>query len=285
MTSAQDWTGRVGQAWADEWRRTDRTFAPLNAAIVERVAVAVTDVEQPKLLDIGCGAGSTSLALAERLPSARITGVDLSQPMIEIARERANGNAVVDFVVGDIGRWMFPGGERFDAMSSRHGVMFFDDPVAAFGHLASLAAPGAPLVFSCFRDREANGWISQIMPLIETYGPPPPPEEPAIGPFAFADPDRVTAILKAAGFEAIELDPLDYDFVAGADEHAVDEATEFFARIGAFVKIVSELDKGTRERALGELRDIVDANHAEGRVIFAAAAWIVTARAGSGARP
>lgn len=281
MTTAEEWVGRVGEAWAQEWRLTDRTSAPLDAAIVERVAAVVEDVARPRLLDIGCGAGSTSLALAARLPDARITGVDLSEALVAAARERAEDNAKVNFVVGDIARWT-PRDGPVDAISSRHGVMFFDDPVGAFHHLAAIAAPGAPLIFTCFRGREDNGWIREVMPLIEAYGPPPPAEEPVIGPFAFADPDRVRSILEAGGFEHVEFEPFDYDFVTGEGEDAVDQSVYFFARIGALAKILSGLDNASRSEALDGVRAIVEERHADGHVAFGAAAWIVTARVGKG---
>ena len=137
MTDASEWRGRVGEAWAEEWRRTDRSLAPVQAALLDTLVPRLC--ASAEVLDIGCGAGSTSLALADARPDARVTGLDLSEALVAAARERAAGRA--GFEVGDASTWTRPDARRFDALVSRHGVMFFDDPAAAFAHLADIAAP------------------------------------------------------------------------------------------------------------------------------------------------
>ena len=274
MTETLEWQGRVGEAWAEEWRRTDRTLAPVNEALVAR-ALRCTPA---RILDIGCGAGATSLALADALPDAAITGIDLSGALIGQARERARGRPALRFETGDAASWR-PASGAFDLVLSRHGVMFFDDAPAAFAHLRSLVAPGGGLLFSCFRGRGENDWMAAQRPVLarfapETLGAPEPPT----GPFAFADPAYVETLLQAAGFAAPAIEPFDFDFVVGAGEDPVAEAVHYFSRIGPIARLLRELEPEDRRRALEEVAGIAAARLSDRRVAFRAAAWIVAAR-------
>ena len=280
MTDPFEWKGRVGDVWAEEWRRTDRAMAPLDDALVAEIAPPAGPC--PAILDIGCGAGTTSLALADSVAGAEITGIDLSESLIAVARARAEGRAGLRFEVADASCWS-PKAGRFDAIVSRHGVMFFDDPVAAFAHIRSLGTPEARLVFSCFRDRAENPWVTELRPIFERFAPEalaaPPP---AVGPFAFGDSARVAQILSEAGFAPPQIHAFDFDFVAGAGDHPVAEALAFFRRIGPFATLLNGLDDARRGAAADQLMTILDAHMADGRVVFRAAAWIVSTRSDAG---
>jgi SAM-dependent methyltransferase len=276
MNVTFEWQGRVGEVWAQEWPRTDRALAPLNDALLEAAADALPP--GPRILDLGCGAGTTSLAFANAFPGAAITGVDLSEALIGVARERGEGRAGLTFEVGDAARWAPTDGALFDAIVSRHGVMFFDDPVAAFAHLRMIAAPEARLIFSCFRARAENQWAEALRPIVEAHAPqmlagPPPPT----GPFAFADPARIAQILTAAGFAPPRIAPLDFDYVAGeGGEDPVAEAVALFGRIGPFAAMLRELDDASAAAAMDSLAEVAAAHLAGGRISFRAAAWIVS---------
>src|SRR3954451_17269514 len=161
MTEAYEWRGRVGEVWAEEWRRTDRSLAPVNAALAAAAAAEAAGLDSPRILDVGCGAAATSLALAEAIPGSEIIGIDLSQALVAAARERAVGRDNLGFEVADAARWT-PSRAGVDLIVSRHGIMFFEDAVAAFAHLRTLAGPGARLVFSCFRARADNRWAAAL---------------------------------------------------------------------------------------------------------------------------
>lgn len=276
MTEASEWRGRVGDVWAQEWARTDRSLAPVNDALV--AAAAAEAARQPRILDVGCGAGATSLALADELPEAEITGIDLSETLIAAARERAAGRANLRFEVADAAAWT-PASAGFDLIVSRHGLMFFDDPAAAFAHLRALAGADAGLVFSCFRNRADNEWAAALGPIIARFAPDAlaAPEPPA-GPFAFGDPARIEAILAGAGFAPPEIRAFDFDYVAGAGEDPVADAVSYFRRIGPFARLLRTLDEGAAEAAVERLAQIAAAHRARGRIVFRAAAWLVTAR-------
>jgi SAM-dependent methyltransferase len=278
MTEASEWRGRVGDVWAQEWRRTDRSLAPVNDALVAAAAAEAARFARPRILDVGCGAGATSLALADALPDAEITGIDLSEPLVAAARERAGAQAGLRFEVADAARWA-PEAAAFDLIVSRHGVMFFDDPVAAFAHLHGLAGADARLVFSCFRARADNQWAEALRPIFERFAPEAlaAPDPPA-GPFAFGDPARIESILSRAGFAPPDIRPLDFDFIAGAGDDPVAEAVSYFRRIGPFARLLRELGEAAGKAALEQLADIAAAHRAGDRIRFRAAAWLVTAK-------
>jgi len=278
MTQAYEWRGHVGDVWAEEWRRTDRSLAPVNGALAAEAATQATGFDRPRILDVGCGAGATSLALADAIAGAQITGVDLSAPLIAVARRRAEGRDNVRFEVGDAARWT-PASGRFDLVVSRHGIMFFTDPVAAFSHMNELAGADARLVFSCFRDRSENQWVAALDPIIGRFAPDAlAAPAPAAGPFAFGDRLRIEAILSDAGFVSPGIRPFDFDFVAGSGDDPVAEAVSYFRRIGPFAAMLRELDEGDRKAALAELAQIAAAHRADSRIVFRASAWIVTAK-------
>jgi len=272
MTDANEWRGRVGQGWAEQWRRTDRSFGPLTERLLKRTREFRFD----KALDIGCGAGELALALARGRPRIKVTGVDISPQLIEAARERgAHLNNVV-FEVADAATWRPAGAGNPDFLTSRHGVMFFDDPVAAFANLAQAAAPGACLMFSCFRDRAENPFFTEVVRLLPDPDPAPPAEAP--GPFAFADRKRVQGILEQAGWASVSFEPFDFAMVAGGGEQPVADAVEYFSVIGPAARAASELGPAEKVRFLDRVRELARNNLYEGIVSLRASAWIVTAR-------
>jgi SAM-dependent methyltransferase len=274
MTTGYDWRGDVGDVWAEEWRRTDRSLAPVNAALVAEAAAG--QAGKIRILDIGCGAGATSLALADALGEADITGIDLSESLVAVARTRAAGNDRVRFEVADATSWA-PAEAGFDLIVSRHGVMFFEDPQAAFAHIGALARPGARLVFSCFRGRADNEWVRAMRPVFERFAPEAlaAPDPPA-GPFAFADAARIESILNAAGFAAPQIAPLDFAFTVGGGADPVEDAVGYFRRVGPFAALLRTLDGAVGAAATDMLAAITADHRSNGEVAFGGAAWIVT---------
>ncbi|WP_295531693.1 class I SAM-dependent methyltransferase [Novosphingobium sp. Chol11] len=271
MTSASDWQGGVGRNWAAEWERTDRTFAALTPDLLRAIAAE----PGAKVVDIGCGAGEIALAVARDRPAAQVVGVDISAELVETAMTRAEGLANLSFTVADAASWIAPGGAP-DLYVSRHGVMFFEDPPAAFAHLARRAAPGARMVFSCFRSVSENTWATEIRELL-------PPAKPvaadpfAPGPFAFADPDHVRRCLK--GWRDVTFRKLDFAYVAGTGTNPVADALSLLSRIGPAAAAIRTLPDNARPAFERGLLELVQSRHVGGRVCFPAAAWLVSAAA------
>ena len=270
MTDANEWRGRVGSNWAAEWRRTDRSFGPLTEHLLERSR----EFTFRSVADIGCGAGELSLALARSHPHVAVTGVDISPPLVEVARERGTNLANVTFEVADAAAWRPETAPEL--LLSRHGVMFFDDPAAAFTHLASIAAPGATLMFSCFRDRAENPFYTEVARMLPNPEPPPPANAP--GPFAFADRNRVQTLIEGAGWAEVAFEPFDFGMVAGAGEHPIDDAVDYFSMIGPAARAAAELSPDQRDRFFDRIRELARRNLHGNVVALRAATWIVTAR-------
>lgn len=276
MTGASDWRARVGDNWAEERRRTDRSFEGLDPHLI--AAILAVAPERGRALDIGCGAGATALAVAAERPDLRIVGVDLSTALAAVARERSADLPNVDFVVGDA-LDAADSGAAFDLMFSRHGVMFFDDPPAAFARLHDACAPGAAIVFSCFRARSQNGWAIEIAAAL---GLPPTSDcglRGGPGPFAFADHEAVQAMLADAGWTGIAATPIDYAYRAGGGADPVGDAVSFFGRIGPAASAIAAAPERERDAMHAALARICEARLNDGVVDFPAAAWLWSARA------
>ena len=276
MTGVADWSGRVGDIWAAEWRRTDRSFAelsrPLDAAIL--AAAPQTGVA----LDIGCGAGATSIALASARPGLEVVGIDVGADLVATAQARAAGLANLRFRVADLNAAIddLPAP---DLIFSRHGVMFFEDPVGVFTRLRALARPDAALVFSCFRAASRNRWASDLVAAVTGV---PAAVKPGYvpGPFGFADDDVVAALLTQAGWHEVTAEAIDYRYVAGAGDDPVGDGIDFLRRIGPIAAALREAPDAEGAAMLDRLRGELDNNCVDGEVAFAAAAWIWRARAG-----
>lgn len=266
MTSASDWQGTVGRSWAAEWRRTDVSFSELTPALLAAIAAEPGD----DVVDIGCGAGELAMAVAAARPQARVTGIDISPDLIEAASARTTA-ANLSFELADATRWQPR--RRPELFVSRHGVMFFPDPPQAFTHLAAISAPGARMVFSCFRSAAENEWAAAIADLLPR-SEPPPPQPFAPGPFAFAQPDHVRRCM--AGWRNLAFTPVDFNYIAGTGEDAVGEAMALFRRIGPAAAALRTLPEDQSEAVAARLQDLVETHHQGDRVAFRAAAWLVT---------
>ena len=271
MTDTMEWQGRVGQSWASEWRRTDRSFTDLTSELARRLA----QLDYTSVLDIGCGAGELSLIAAKTRPQAQVLGLDISPDLVTTARERGGEQSNLRFALGDAAQWCPDDGYAADLLISRHGVMFFADPVAAFANLRANSAPGATLMFSCFRDLLDNPFFREIGRLLpRSDGPPPDPNAP--GPFAFADQERVSGILSEAGWRDLVFDRFDFRMLAGAGEDPIAEAMAYFARIGPAARAMAEMEEARRARVLASLAEFLPDHLQDGIVSLTASVWIVT---------
>ncbi|GAB4353573.1 MAG: methyltransferase domain-containing protein [Immundisolibacter sp.] len=272
---ASYWNGEGGQIWVRNMDRTEANFVSLTPRLL--ACAAAQPGEQ--VLDIGCGGGETSRALAQAVsPDGAVLAVDISEPILRVARQRHGTVANLDFLQADAGDRDF-GTARFDLLFSRFGVMFFADPVAAFGNLHRSLKPTGRLVFMCWRALDENPWIAAptqaaIAALGEAYRPAPPADPHAPGPFAFADADHVRDILRHAGFTAVAIDPLDEPLHLG-DLHT---ALDYLKNMGPISQALPKVDADQRHAVDLAMRNALDRYRVDGEVRAPSATWIVTAR-------
>ncbi|OCC23048.1 hypothetical protein MB02_12775 [Croceicoccus estronivorus] len=271
MATTMEWRDETGKAWAQLYSVTDRAFAGLTQRLLERLAALPGD----SILDIGCGAGELSLALARARPHAQIVGVDVSDDLVDAARTRGSQRFNARFEKCDAARWEPGESARPDLLVSRHGVMFFDDPVGAFTHLQDIAAADAHLTFSCFRSPAGNPWASEAARVLD-LAPPADPYAP--GPFAFADEERVRSILSKAGWRDIVLEPVDFAFVTGVGDDPVADSMQFYRHIGPASRAMKQQDEISQAVTLAKLEKWLRERRAADILAFPAQAWIVSAR-------
>lgn len=264
------WNAQAGATWAELQDRLDRQLEPLGLEAMSALGPKAGE----RILDIGCGCGQTSLELAEA--GASVLGVDVSEPMLAVARQRAAGRDVA-FEAADAQEFPFPPAS-FDAAFSRFGVMFFGDPPAAFANIARALKPGGRMAFVCWRPIAENVWMSlpfaAVAPILPPDAAPPPPADPhAPGPFAFADPERVRGILAAAGFVDIDIRP--YDRRIGGND--LENSISVSLRVGPLGAVLRERPE-LRDRVVGALREALAEHLTPDGVLLPSATWIVTAR-------
>lgn len=195
------WNADAAQTWIRLQPALDAAFADITALLLDTAAPVAGEV----VLDIGCGAGATTLAVADRVgPTGRATGVDVSAPLLELARRRAAGRQGVDFLLADAQIHPFARGAH-DLVVSRFGSMFFEDTVAAFANLRSALRPGGRMVLVAWADLEPNPWFKVLRDAaVAVLGQPAPASPTAPGALAFADVGRVEGLLRAAGLDSVQ---------------------------------------------------------------------------------
>ncbi|MGV9849092.1 class I SAM-dependent methyltransferase [Streptomyces sp. NPDC003442] len=266
------WNGPEGSHWARHQDRWNAVNGGFNEPLLDAAAIAAAH----RVLDLGCGSGQTTRLAALRAPQGHALGLDLSGPMLAEARARTRreGIANASFCEGDAQVHPFEAG-AFDAAISRYGVMFFDDPVAAFANVGRALAPGGRLAFICPAGAELNGWavamdsLRDILPVGELGRPGLP------GMFSLADPERIRDVLSAAGFTAIAVNRAQADGEWGP---GAEDAADFLLDTGPGRRVMEPADTPARERARRTLIDHLRAHEGpDGTVRLRSTSWLVTA--------
>jgi len=272
-----DWNGQSGEYWVANQARLDAMLATFGQAAIEAAAPSKGE----RVLDVGCGAGASSLALADRVGAGgHVLGVDISEPLIGRARALAPQDTPAQFRVADASNAELPEG-AFDILFSRFGVMFFDDPTAAFANMRRALKPGARVAFVCWRGVAENDWVRLPMGALKDIVPlPAPPGPEAPGPFSFGDRGRVARILTAAGFTDITIAPFEASISLGQGDTrnaAIDDAVKMALEGGPLSLVLADQPDDIRAQAWAAVRTAFAGLPGKRSVMIDGAAWIVTA--------
>ncbi|SHN85849.1 class I SAM-dependent methyltransferase [Bradyrhizobium erythrophlei] len=268
------WNGAGGLRWAQRQPVQDILLQPIADLIIERAKIRSGE----RVLDVGCGSGSTTFAFAKAVgASGHVMGIDISAPMLAVAREVTPPGSPVEFALADATIHPFVP-ESFDLLASRFGVMFFADPALSFANLRKAMRRTGRLAFACWREARSNPFFMVPLQAVYQHVPKMPqvgPEEP--GPFAFASEERVKRILGAAGFSEVAMEPVDLALdvaIGGGLEAAVRSATE----IGPAARALTDHPPETVAAATQAIREALRPLVKGQTVLLDAAIWIVTAK-------
>lgn len=266
---ASEWDGADGEYWAKYHQEYERLLGVFDTTLVDAGAVGPRD----RCLDVGCGTGATTRALAAVAVDGSVFGLDLSGQMLTIAGDAADGASLgnVEFAQGDAQVYPFDTAS-FDVAVSRMGCMFFGDPATAFANIGRALRPGGRLAVTVWQEMTANQWIVAIDSALgepETQEAADPSSGYEPGPFSMADPDLCTSLLESAGFVDVTVAGLDIPLAFGS----VSDAQAFLE-----TWIDDDLDEAGRAHATASLhRLLLDHSTADG-VLLRSATWLVTAR-------
>ena len=253
----------TAQAWVEVCEFLDLQLSPLGMRAISGLSPASGDI----VVDIGCGAGQSTLQLAGHVGAeGAVIGVDIAVPLLNLARHRAAHIPQVTFVQADAQRLDLPD-QSADGIFSRFGVMAFVDPLAAFTNFRRILKPLGKLAFVCWRELEANEL--DHMPLqatgLKAMADPTP--------FSFADAEYLRTMLRAAGFDTITVQASDDAVSSGS----LDAMATVLLRVGSLGRILRE-NPDLRTEAEPKLRAALADHEQDGLVKLRAATWIVTAR-------
>lgn len=267
------WNDASGKAWVELQPVLDQVLEPFERLLAD----AVDPGAGGDVLDVGCGAGATTMAMARRIGvSGHCTGLDISRPLVDLAtaRAKAQGLANASFVRGDAQTHALDAA-RFDAVISRFGVMFFDDPIAAFANVRQATRSGGKLAFVAWRSPTDNDFMTAAVRAAAPLLPPRPAFDPdAPGQFAFADAGKVERILQAGGWSAVGIERVDM-----ACQMAEADLLAYVTRLGPVGAALREVDEATAAKVKAVLIPAFAPYLKDGTARFNAACWLVIARA------
>lgn len=265
------WNEEAGPRWVAAQEALDRMMAPITEVLLDAAAPAAGEVA----IDVGCGCGTTTVALAERVGSrGRVLGVDVSGPMLARAAERTV-DAPVTLVHGDATSHDFEEA-RADLLLSRFGVMFFRDPPAAFANLRRALKPTGRLCFVAWQSPEQNPWIVSTVAALPEHAPTEPPPVDVPGPFGLATAERTSGLLEAAGFHHVTLTAKTQRLHMG---DTPEEMTRMATQVGPLGRLLGSVSEDERAAMIQRVVRHLEDNWGTDRLRFDSSYWLIQATA------
>ena len=270
------WSGKGGDIWVERQNAMDTMLSPLGEAALNKLNFN----EKENVLDIGCGCGHTTLNIAKRIgPSGKVTGLDISEPMLKRAKESAVEMSITNtsFKCVDV-QTVDLGDQIYSAAFSRFGVMFFEDSIAAFKNINKSLISGGYLSFVCWQSPAVNPWQSLFIQEVKKFLdlPSPPPRSP--GPFAFMESEYVSSILEESKFQDITIEGHEAEVNMFSGRSLSDSVKDYIS----INPVVTQMLKESSENQIAEIVnsgiEAFSPYYSEKGLIFPSATWLVTAR-------
>jgi SAM-dependent methyltransferase len=269
------WNGPAGLRWVEHQAALDRALKPFGQAALERAAVQPGE----RILDVGCGCGDSVVALSAKAGSSgHVIGVDLSAPMLALARQRLEARDNVELIEADASS--LPNRDDLDLVFSRFGVMFFDDPVGAFSQLRAALHRGGRLVFVCWRGLTDNPWTqlpTDVVREVWPEAPPPITSNIGPGPLSLADSAEISRVLSAAGYSSLAIERFDSPVVLSTG--GLDEAVDFAMNAGPATRMLADAAPAIRDAARQRLAAVLAPHRSDVGYTLAGSCWVVSANA------
>jgi ubiquinone/menaquinone biosynthesis C-methylase UbiE len=268
------WSGKGGDIWVERQNAMDTMLSPLGEAALNKLNLN----EGENVLDIGCGCGHTTLNIAKRIsPDGQVTGLDISEPMLKRAKESANEMSIsnasfncVDMQTDDIGE------EVYSAAFSRFGVMFFEDPIAAFRNINKSLITGASLSFVCWQSPALNPWQSLFIEAVKKYVdlPSPPPRSPS--PFAFMESEYVSSILEESNFQNIIIEGHEAEVNMFSGRSLSDSVKDYISINPVVSGMLKDSTEQEKTEIINSAIEAFSPYYSAKGLMFPSATWLVT---------
>ena len=268
------WSGKGGDYWVVKQNEMDVMLNPLGEKALAKLDLRIDS----KVLDIGCGCGATTIDIATKVPEGKVTGLDISVPMLDQAKSEAieRGLTNIDFKVVDVQIDQLVT-EKYDCVYSRFGVMFFEDPFEAFKNIFSSVKEGGELSFVCWQDPALNPWQSLSIKVIKEYLDIPSPPERSPGPFAFQEQDYVKDILTQSGFSEINFDNNQEDITMFSGKSLQQASEDYLAINPVVTEMLKDSPDNLKAEIVESLKEAFSEFHKGDGLLFPSATWIVSA--------
>ncbi len=268
------WSGKGGDIWVERQNAMDTMLSHLGEAALNKLNLN----EGENVLDIGCGCGHTTLNIAKRIsPDGQVTGLDISEPMLKRAKESANEMSIsnasfncVDVQTDDIGE------EVYSAAFSRFGVMFFEDPIAAFHNINKSLITGASLSFVCWQSPALNPWQSLFIEAVKKYVdlPSPPPRSPS--PFAFMESEYVSSILEESNFQNIMIEGHEAEVNMFSGRSLSDSVKDYISINPVVSGMLKDSTEQEKTEIINSAIEAFSPYYSAKGLMFPSATWLVT---------